>query len=388
MSWRLTPRAVAATALALLLGACAATPETGGGPVASGPKAGSPRGVFKVGNPYQIFGTWYYPKEDYEYRETGIASWYGTDFHGKATANGEVYDMNDLTAAHRTLPLPSVVRVTNLDNGRSMTLRVNDRGPFARNRIIDISRRGAQLLGFERQGTAKVRVEIMAAESEQLAQIYRGSTTIGQALARTPGLPDPSAVSVASVVVPGPVQVPPPALPIGLSPVGAPPIDATTPVVPIIGGTTPPPAQAIVGASVPMAVQPLAPPPAMAIEQVPLAPPPGVPVARSAPAPVLVASAPPPRAVVDAPQSGVVTVEPVRPTQIYVQAGAFSQRANADRVRQSIAANGRVQVTTVGVSGAPIHRVRLGPLRSVEEADQALARIAQAGYPEARIIVE
>jgi rare lipoprotein A len=87
--------------------------------------------------------------------------------------------MNDLTAAHRTLPLPSIVRVTNLDNGRSMTLRVNDRGPFARNRIIDVSRRGAQLLGFERQGTAKVRVEVMAAESEQLAQVYRGSTTLG-----------------------------------------------------------------------------------------------------------------------------------------------------------------------------------------------------------------
>ena len=127
-------------------------------------------GSYKVGKPYKIMGKWYYPKEDYNYSEVGIASWYGEDFHAKKTANGEQYDMHALTAAHRTLPLPSIVKVTNLENGRSLVLRVNDRGPYAKNRIIDISKRGAQLLGYQTQGTAKVRVEIMAEESRQLKE--------------------------------------------------------------------------------------------------------------------------------------------------------------------------------------------------------------------------
>lgn len=116
-------------------------------------------GTYKVGNPYNIAGVWYYPKEDPFYDETGIASWYGEDFHGKQTANGELYNMQALTAAHRTLPLPTIVRVTNLENGRSLRLRVNDRGPYARGRIIDVSKRAADLLGFKQNGTARVRVQ-------------------------------------------------------------------------------------------------------------------------------------------------------------------------------------------------------------------------------------
>ncbi len=123
---------------------------------------------YKVGDPYRIRGDWYYPAEDYSYAETGIASWYGEAFDGLTTANGETFDMDALTAAHRTLPMPSAVRVTNLENGRSLVLRVNDRGPFARGRIIDVSRQGARLLGFERVGTAKVKVEILPEESQQL----------------------------------------------------------------------------------------------------------------------------------------------------------------------------------------------------------------------------
>lgn len=131
---------------------------------------------YKVGKPYKIRGQWYYPKEDYSYSEVGMASWYGKDFHAKYTANGEVYDMNTLTAAHRTLPLPSIVRVTNLENGRSVILRVNDRGPFAKSRILDVSKHGAQLLGFQNQGTAKVRVEIMAEESRRLKNAILNKT--------------------------------------------------------------------------------------------------------------------------------------------------------------------------------------------------------------------
>lgn len=128
-----------------------------------------PLPIYKVGNPYQIDGAWYRPAIDYTYVETGIASWYGADFHNRPTANGETYNMNLVTAAHRTLPMPSMVQVTNLENGRSLKVRVNDRGPFARGRIIDMSKRGAELLGFKQQGTAKVRVKILAEESRRLA---------------------------------------------------------------------------------------------------------------------------------------------------------------------------------------------------------------------------
>jgi len=127
-------------------------------------------GIYKVGNPYKVAGRWYYPKEDYNYVEEGMASWYGEDFNGKRTANGERYNMNTLTAAHRTLPLPSIVKVTNLQNGRSVVLRVNDRGPYVKDRIIDLSKRGAQLLGYMGQGTTRVRVEIMAKESKELKE--------------------------------------------------------------------------------------------------------------------------------------------------------------------------------------------------------------------------
>ncbi|HUY68779.1 MAG TPA: septal ring lytic transglycosylase RlpA family protein [Alphaproteobacteria bacterium] len=129
--------------------------------------------VYKVGNPYQIDGQWYYPRANYSYDQTGIASWYGHEFGGDRTANGEIFNPDELTAAHRTLPMPSLARVTNLQNGRSIVVRINDRGPFARGRIIDVSRRAAQLLGFEQQGTAEVRVQVLARESEAIADAMR-----------------------------------------------------------------------------------------------------------------------------------------------------------------------------------------------------------------------
>lgn len=157
--------------LALLAG-CATTVEPDGYSQATAIRGTG--GVYKVGKPYKIMGKTYYPKEDYNYSEVGVASWYGSDFHNKKTANGEKYDMHTLTAAHRTLPLPSIVKVTNLENGRSLVLRVNDRGPYAKNRIIDISKRGAQLLGFQTKGTAKVRVELMEKESKELKAALTG----------------------------------------------------------------------------------------------------------------------------------------------------------------------------------------------------------------------
>lgn len=130
---------------------------------------------YKIGNPYQEFGIWYYPKRDLTYDNTGLASWYGeeTAILGRPTANGEVFDPKVATAAHKTLPMPSLVRVTNLDNGKSLVVRVNDRGPFAKGRIIDLSHEGARLLGFVEKGIAKVRVQILAEQSLRLEKLAK-----------------------------------------------------------------------------------------------------------------------------------------------------------------------------------------------------------------------
>jgi len=138
------------------------------------------KGALKVGKPYTVMGKTYYPTETYDYVETGIASWYGPGFHSKKTASGEQYNQNELTAAHRTLQMPSLVRVTNLDNGRSVVVRVNDRGPFARGRIMDVSAKAAELLGMVRTGTARVKLELLANESRALADAARnGRSTKG-----------------------------------------------------------------------------------------------------------------------------------------------------------------------------------------------------------------
>jgi rare lipoprotein A len=119
------------------------------------PKGG---GIYKLGEPYQIDGQWHSPREDPGYDRVGIASYYAADFHGRRTANGEIFDMWALSAAHPTLPLPSFVYVTNIENGRTLLLRVNDRGPYVNERVIDVSRASARYLGFEARGTARVRV--------------------------------------------------------------------------------------------------------------------------------------------------------------------------------------------------------------------------------------
>lgn len=142
------------------------------------------QGAYKVGNPYLIDGQQYYPQETFNYSETGIASWYGPGFHAKQTANGETFNTDELTAAHRTLQMPSLVRVTNLENGRSIVLRVNDRGPFARGRIIDVSSKAADLLAMKGKGTAKVRVDLLPEESKRIAEDARlGMDTRGYEVA-------------------------------------------------------------------------------------------------------------------------------------------------------------------------------------------------------------
>ncbi len=162
---KVTSRILIAVLLLLVVSACAT-----GGKYPMG-KVLTPEenlDVAKVGKPYQVEGKWYYPKFDQHYSEVGIASWYGEDFHHNATANGETFDKGGMTAAHKTLPLPSMVRVTNLENGRSVTVRVNDRGPFSGGRLIDVSKKAASELGFLMQGTTKVRVDYLREETAML----------------------------------------------------------------------------------------------------------------------------------------------------------------------------------------------------------------------------
>src|ERR1700731_2506603 len=155
------------------------------------PKGG---GTYRVGKPYTVAGRVYVPEEDVNYREEGMASWYGDDFHGRLTANGEVFDMASLTAAHPTLPMPCYARVTNLSNGKSLIVRVNDRGPYHGNRLIDVSNKAAELLEFKGNGVARVRVEYVAraplegSDDRQLIATLRTGVPA----------PSPSAVRVAS----------------------------------------------------------------------------------------------------------------------------------------------------------------------------------------------
>ena len=155
------------------------------------PKGG---GTYRVGKPYTVAGRVYVPEEDPTYRAEGLASWYGDDFHGRLTANGEVFDMRALTAAHPTLPMPCYARVTNLSNGKSLIVRVNDRGPYHGNRLIDVSNKAAELLEFKGNGVARVRVEYVGraplegSDDRQLVATLRTGTPA----------PPPSMVRIAS----------------------------------------------------------------------------------------------------------------------------------------------------------------------------------------------
>jgi rare lipoprotein A len=156
------------------------------------PKGG---GTYRVGKPYQVAGRTYVPEDDRDYRAEGVASWYGHDFHGRLTANGEVFDMESITAAHPTLPMPSYVRVTNLANGRSIVARVNDRGPYHGNRVIDVSIKTAQLLGFHSNGIGRVRVEYVGPAALEGSDDRKLAATLRQ---RGEQAPAPSPVVMAS----------------------------------------------------------------------------------------------------------------------------------------------------------------------------------------------
>jgi rare lipoprotein A len=154
-------RLATAAAAAMTLGGCALV-GMGANRGPAGPVVRDPAPIVSgTMRPYQIRGRWYHPVEDPDYDEVGMASWYGAQFNGRPTATGEIFDMHALTAAHKTLPLPGLVEVTNLENGRRVVLRVNDRGPFVDGRIIDLSRGAAQELGLLERGVGRVRVRYL-----------------------------------------------------------------------------------------------------------------------------------------------------------------------------------------------------------------------------------
>jgi rare lipoprotein A len=349
-------------ALGLLLAACASGPQTGDGRHS---RYAVGRPSYKVGALYQVNGVWYYPRVDYNYDATGTASWYGEAFDGRATANGEIYDLNQLTAAHTTLPLPSIVEVTNLQNGRSLRLRVNDRGPYVGGRIVDVSRRAAQLLGFEGAGTTPVRVRILREESIQVAAAAMRGEIGGIRLAAASSLPRSLPVPLISRPLPAPQsQYVAPIAPVAVSP----PRPAPLPPQPMVE-TAP-------------AAAPVAPPPAIA----------AAPRRHNWPSLIAAAHAEtlhPPIAV-----SRLPAAAPLRPApapaaaRIFIQAGAFALAENAQRVRARIAALGSVQVVPASVNGTPLYRVRLGPVASRADADRLLDKVVGSGYPAARVVSE
>lgn len=362
-------RSIALTAI-LLVNACASAPEPGPSARPRDPQTG---GLYKVGKPYAIKGVWYTPRVDYGYDETGTASWYGPGFHGQATANGEVYDMNELTAAHTTLPLPSIVRVTNLDNGRTIKLRVNDRGPFVGGRIIDVSRRASQLLGFHEKGTATVRVEIEAEESRQLAEALGAAQTepLAAAVAATPLTANPAP---AAAPVPAPVVTAANAAPSENVATEPPHVALSPAALALLAADTGQPAG--VGSKPGRSADPL--------ETI-------GPVADDAPVAedwIDEAIAPAPPAVYHERASTAATRRDGPRPLPYVQAGAFSDARNAAWARQRLARLGSVAITNARADGRGLYRVRVGPFASNGEAQRVLARVIGEGFAGSQVVYD
>jgi rare lipoprotein A len=336
-----------AVALLASLAACGSSSKGGGGASTSVAQ----RGTYKVGQPYKIDGITYTPQETFTLTETGVASWYGPGFHGKSTANGERYDQSDRTAAHRTLQMPAIVRVTNLDNGRSTVVRVNDRGPFARSRVIDLSRTAAEEIDMVGKGTARVRVEQLQAESlavKDVAISGGGPAEQQQAVAQ---------LASGSRAAPVPVTAPVPAP----APVSAPP----PPVMQ--AAYEPPPAPAAPAQTV------YATPPR------PSATPFGAPRSASGDTPPTIASL----------TATTTTATPSSQLNgFFVQVGAFSTQENAEKQRGAVRSYGNPEISQGSAGGRDVYRVRLGPYTTPDAAGIVADRLKRSGYGDARVVAE
>ncbi len=330
-------------ALMLALAGCA-TPRYGAPPLPH----------HKIGKPYKVNGVWYRPAHDPGYNKVGTASWYGRDFHGRATANGEKYNMNALTAAHTTLPLPSMVEVTNLDNKRRIVVRVNDRGPFASNRIIDLSRASARKLGFEKKGLARVRVRYLGPAplpGQRGNRIYaKAAPTPPATVAKT------HPITEARNGVTGAVRV------VEKPPLASPP-PAPSPSVSAPSVSPPPRATAIILASAPASpsVQPQVVPPVSDTAEV-RQPPEAKPTpAKATPAAVTILYA--------------------------IRVAALSSLDNIEAVRASLGDVGTLRLSRVERDdGRVFYRVNMGPYSERAEAVKRLEAVREAGYGDARVI--
>jgi rare lipoprotein A len=288
------------------------------------PKGG---GRYTAGSAYQVDGVWYQPREDATYDRVGTASWYGELFHGRRTANGEIYDMDRLSAASPTLPMPVYARVTNLENRRSIIVRVNDRGPYRSDRIIDLSRRSAEALGFRNKGTAPVRVQYLARAplngDDSYERRYLASQGWAQFTSRGRAS-EPGAVGsiAASMRQPKPLPV--------AGSVGA-----------------PVPQQAMPGAVSQLRWQ--------TSTRVPAAPPRREELGGGG--------------------------------RFLIQAGSFRSEDNAERARSLLGGVAPVEVAPVEVGGETLFRVRVGPFADETTASAALARVTEAGYQGAKIVM-
>jgi rare lipoprotein A len=263
------------------------------------------RGKRKVGNPYVISGKTYYPIASSEgYRAKGIASWYGKDFHNKKTANGERYNMFAMTAAHPTLPLPTYVRVTNLENGASIMVRVNDRGPFKRGRLIDLSYKAANLLGMAEQGTAPVLVEALPTDGSPLRPATWGTRVTSSEPVSKKKIAHPTTTSFT---------------------------------------------RRVSGQQDTETGQPL-------------------------------------------PGYQMKTKHALKNVDVYIQTGAFGDVNNAIRQRKKLETiyldDYPIQLMEIQRAGRTLHRVRVGPIETIDEADELLLKVLKHGFNTAIIAVD
>lgn len=374
------PSRVGLVATLFALGACGTTTGGGGSDSLDVPTGTKPYRPYMVGKPYTISGKRYYPKENLSYDRVGVASWYGKDFHGRRTANGETYDMNAMTAAHPTLPMPSIVRVKNLKNGRTVLLRVNDRGPFASDRIIDVSRRAARELGFIRAGTARVRVTILRDRTIALKR-KAGYTTVARVSTpmKGPDPMDPTHRDQFKNGTPKDEDTPTKTVSVANNKSA---YDEVVPRHPLKGATETTDTSRTAGSTGTGAPAPTA--PANRRDDLASGPNRG---GGNGPVDIRPRDL---RAEKRTPAPRVVAAPTTRATvrRIYIEAGAYTERDRAFKERRKLSSVGKASVSMVNIRDTSFYRVWVGPVKTAEAGDRLLARMVGMGYTGARIVVD
>lgn len=306
------------------------------------------KATYKIGESYQIKGKWYTPKEDYSYHEKGVASWYQEE-NGKLTANGEKYDENIMSASHKTLPLPSIVRITNLENGNVSIVRVNDRGPFVNNRLIDVSQKAAEQLEFNMTGTTLVKVEILADESKRLkAEILkRGGGQMEEE--NTSGASVLSADVTMEELSNQPIYQPDESVTEIYNPATENQVQDDYFGIP--KSIHQPQQQA------PLKQEKMVKMTEVVTEEQNLSNPQVIPLKQ--------------------PVAGH-----------YIQVGAFANPDNANRVKDELLDISASQIYIVEKDGSKLHRVRIGPFETREDASELLDKLSVKGYGDSKIIFE